>query len=488
MFPPLVRKVMDIISDAGYEVYVVGGAVRDLLLGFQPKEYDICTSACPVAVLTMAAENNIKAYKKGAAFGVVAWVLDGEEIEIATFRTELYGDDAHRPEKVEFVWALEDDLARRDFTVNAIAMRPDGEIIDPFGGCDDLKAGLLRAVGDPGERFEEDALRMFRACRFVAEYGFGVDPGTRAAIPRSLERVAGLSVERVRDEIDKALRAAHAAKGLGLMRDTGLLATTCRGRTGGRAVAVPVLPEVDRLAGVEQNPEHHQVDVWEHTLRVVSGVPSDPVLRWAALLHDVAKGLPGVRRLNRHGLPADYGHAGLGAEITRDILERLRFPPSFIKRVTWLVRHHMHHPAPEERAVLKWLKKLAPKLHGRAELMDAVRQSLVLRRADLLGGKVNPAAVLEENAQLEAVIAEVVARVPFYTEDLAISGGEVAELVGRGPQVKQVLEDLVVRVQGGFLDNSPGVLKEAVRKKAWRKRLSMVEGRKSEGGGNPAFS
>lgn len=471
MFPPVVRRVMEIISGAGYEVYVVGGAVRDMLLGREPKEYDICTSACPVAVLTLAAENGIKAYKKGAAFGVVAWILEGQEIEICTFRTELYGDDAHRPEKVEFVWALEDDLARRDFTVNAIAMRPDGRIEDPFGGQADLKAGILRAVGDPEERFEEDALRMFRACRFVAEYGFRLALGTKEAIARSLDRVAGLSVERVRDEIDKTLQAEFAAKGLELLRDTGLLATTCRGRVNGRTVALPVLPEVSRLAGVEQNPEYHQLDVWEHTLRVVAGVPSDPVLRWAALLHDVAKGLPGTRCVNRRGLPADYGHAGRGAEITREILERLRFSPSFVRRVTWLVRHHMNHPRPTEQAVMKWLRRLASDFHGRTALLEAVEQSLVLRKADILGGKVDPARVLAENERLREVVAKVTSQVPFYAEDLAISGGEVAELVGRGPQVKQVMDDLVVRIQGGHLENEPAALKEAVRKRAWRKQM-----------------
>lgn len=481
LFPPNVRRVMDIISASGYEVYVVGGAVRDLLLGRRPKEFDICTDACPKAVLTMAAENRIKAFKKGAAFGVVSWILeDGEEIEIATFRTELYGDDAHRPEKVEFVWALEDDLARRDFTVNAIAIRLDGKFIDPFEGQEDLEARILRAVGDPEERFEEDALRMFRACRFVAEYGFKVAPGTRAAITRSLERVAGLSVERVRDEIDKVLRAEYAPAGLEMMRATGLLATTCRGRVDGFPVSVPVLPEVARLAGVEQNREYHRLDVWEHTLRVVSTVPPEPELRWAALLHDVAKGLPDVRRTNRRGLPADYGHAGRGAEITGEILTRLRFPPSFIKRVIWLVRAHMDHPVPGEQAVVKWLKRLAPGFHGRKELVEALGQSLILRRADLLGGKVDHEAVLEENMQLEAMIGEVIDRVPFYPEDLAISGGEVAAVVGRGPQVKQVMEDLVVRIQSGLLDNKRNVLQEAVRKKAWRRQMSVAGSGESE--------
>lgn len=472
--------MLDIIAAAGREAYVVGGAVRDLLLGREPKEFDVCTDACPREVLTLAAENRIKAFKKGAAFGVTSWILDDEEIEIATFRTELYGDDAHRPEKVEFVWALEDDLARRDFTVNAIAMRADGTIVDPFEGRADLDAGVLRAVGDPEERFEEDALRMFRACRFVAEYGFTLDPETRAAIPRALYRVAGLSVERVRDEIYRTLMAEHATAGLELMRETGLLSANCRGRVSGSDVAVPVLPELERLAGVVQNPEHHQVDVWEHTLRVVSNVPFEPVLRWAALLHDVAKGLPDVRGTNRRGLPTDYGHARKGAQITGRILDRLRFPPSFARRVTWLVRNHMRFPELEERFVVRWLRGLAADFNSRQELLEAVGACLILRQADLLGGKVDPEDILDGNRRLEEMVGELLSRVPFFPEDLAITGGEVAALVGRGPQVKHVMEDLVVRVQGGQLVNHPGVLKEAVEKKVWRRKMSVADRRSSD--------
>jgi len=489
VFPPGVRKVLDIINTAGREAYVVGGAVRDLLLGREPKEFDVCTDACPREVLTLAAENRIKAFKKGAAFGVISWILDDEEIEIATFRTELYGNDAHRPEKVEFVWALEDDLARRDFTVNAIAMRADGSIVDPFEGRADLEAGVLRAVGDPEERFGEDALRMFRACRFVAEYGFTLDPETKAAIPQALHRAAGLSVERVRDEVYRTLMAEHAAAGLELMRETGLLAADCRGRVGGADTAVPVLPELARLAGVVQNPEHHQFDVWEHTLRVVAEVPAEPALRWAALLHDAAKGLPEVRGTNRRGLPTDYGHARKGAQIAGRTMERLRFPPTFARRVTWLVRNHMRFPELEERFVFRWLKSLAPDFHNRQDLLEAIGECLVLRRADLLGGKINNGAVLDGNQRLEEMVKDTLWRMPFYPEDLAITGGDVAALVGRGPQVKQVMEDLVVRVQGGQLDNHPVVLKEAVEKKVWRRKAAAggrEPGGREPGGGRKA--
>lgn len=467
-FTPAVRKVLQILNVEGYEAYVVGGAVRDMLLGRIPTEYDICTDACPRAVMAMAAENKIKAYRKGAAFGVMAWIVDGEEIEIATYRTEVYGRDAHRPEKVEFVWALEDDLARRDFTVNAMAMNLAGEIFDPFDGRRALREGVLRAVGDPEERFEEDALRIFRACRFVAEYGFTVEDETRAAIAGARPRVAGLSVERVRDEIDKMLVAPDVVKGLRLMQETGLFSTSCRARISGRDELVAVLPELDRLVGIPQNPMYHHLDVWEHTLQVVKNVTPEPVLRWAALLHDAAKGAPGVRTVNRHGQPSDYGHAEAGAHIARAVMERLRMPPSFSARVVWLVRRHMSFPSPDERAVIRWLRRLAPGFNGRRELAEATKQSLVLRYADLSGGRVNPENLLKENVFLENLVQLCLIKVPFYTEDLAISGGEVSALVGRGPQVKKLLTVLLERVQNGDLANKRAVLREAARKKALR--------------------
>ncbi|MBO8128660.1 MAG: HD domain-containing protein [Peptococcaceae bacterium] len=468
MFPPGVHKILETLNQAGYEAYVVGGAVRDILLGRRPKEFDICTDACPRAVLDIAAKNNIKAFRKGAAFGVISWILEGQEYEIATFRTETYGEDAHRPEKVEFVWALEDDLARRDFTVNAMAMDRAGTVIDPLGGREDLRRGLLRAVGDPEERFAEDALRMFRACRFVAEYGFRVERQTRDAIGKALGRVAGLSVERVRDELDKLLVAPYAADGLELMRGTGLLTTECRCRADGREQIVAVLPEVARLVHIEQNPRYHTLDVWGHTLRVVANIPPEPVLRWAALLHDIAKGSPGVRCLNKHGEPSDYGHARVGADMARKILNRLRVPPAITRRVVWLVRHHMNFPGPERRPVIKWLRRLAASFAGRADLAEAVRQLLELRSADLRGGKVDPEYLLKENDLLQGMVEKVLWQVPFYPEDLAVSGGDVAEIMGRGPQVKRTLDDLVASVQAGRLENHREVLLAALKRKAAR--------------------
>ncbi|MEW5762043.1 MAG: CCA tRNA nucleotidyltransferase [Bacillota bacterium] len=468
MFTPAVRKALDIFIEAGYQAYVVGGAVRDYLLGKEPREYDIATDACPETTLKLAAKHGVKAFRKGVAFGVTSWLVDGQEIEIATFRTEWYGNDAHRPAKVDFVWHLEDDLARRDFTINAMAMSRDGELIDPFGGREDLERRLIRAVGDPEERLAEDALRAFRAARFVAEYGFDVEPATRAAIPRVLWRIQGLSVERVRAEIERVLVAPFAARGLRFMEETGLLTSLCHGRSDGHEEEVPVLPELARLKGVCQNPRYHRYNVWEHTLRVVEGVPPEVVLRWAALLHDVAKGLPGVRGTNREGEPTDHGHAQVGARMAREILLRLRVAPALAERVAWLVKNHMDFPPPVEKRVIRWLRRLAASFYNREQLHEAVQQLLTLREADLLAGKVDIEARLEQNRALREKAAACLERVPFFAADLRISGGEVAAVTGRGPQVKEMLDDLLARVQAGTLENTPAALQEALARKAAR--------------------
>lgn len=465
LFPPPVEKLLRLLGNSGYQAYVVGGAVRDILLGRTPREYDLATDACPDALARLAEAHELRAFFKGAAFGVVSIIVDKTAIEVATFRTEIYGQDAHRPERVDFLWALEDDLARRDFTVNAMALDIEGRLYDPFGGKKDLQTGILRAVGEPEERLAEDALRAFRACRFAAEYGFTVEPRTLTAISRARDRVAGLSVERVREEIERILLSPHPAVGFELLRETGLLTARCRCRVTGKEKTVSVLPELARLYGVSQNPRYHSLDVWQHTMLVVQEVPPEIVLRWAALLHDIGKGMPGVRALNRRGEPSDHRHEQVGATLTGEVLERLRVPPACSRRVVWLVRRHMVFPRPKELRVIKWLRRLAVDFRNREELAEGVEQLLTLREADLRGGKVKPEARLSENAHLRRLVHDVLSRVPFYPADLAVSGRAVARYLGEGPQVRGVCEELLEQVQEGKLPNDAQALEAILKKK-----------------------
>ena len=388
----------------------------------------------------------------GAAFGVIVLLIGDNTFEVATYRSEVYGADSHRPASVAYCSRLDDDLARRDFTMNAMAMDIDGRVIDRYGGLNDIEKKLIRTVGDPRTRFAEDGLRMFRAARFAAQLGFTIEKDTLDAIPLCLNRVNGLSVERVRQEIEKTLLADHPDKGLTVMLRSGLLNSECRSRENGQDITVPILPELRHLDGLPQNPAYHYFDGWGHTLAVVREAPKDLVLRWAALLHDCGKGCPGVRIINKKGNWSDPGHDAKGAELAGAILNRLKLPQSEVKRIAWLIRRHMQMPAPEYKAVLKWLRRLAPTFAKAEQLQQAVRQLLDLHWADRVGGHVDPG--IEEWEAVNTLTQEIFASVPFYPSQLAITGGAIAKGLGAGEQVRLFQDDLLTRIQAGQLENT----------------------------------
>ena len=452
------------LEQSGHKAYIAGGAVRDKLLGTPQNDIDIVTLAGPRQVLQVAQDNKWGIHEVGLAFGVVVVVVDGQSFEVASARREYYGQDSHRPEEVCFVEDIEQDLARRDFTINAMAMDISGELIDPFGGQEDLRRRIIRAVGDPELRFREDGLRPFRAVRFAAQLGFTIEQKTLEAIPGALPRVQGLSVERVRGELEKILLAPYPAVGLQLLLDTGLLGCTCLSNSGGGQERVGILPELLHLKGLEQNPRYHLFDAWQHTLKVVEKVPPELTLRWAALLHDTAKGLPGVRGVNKRGELTDYGHDRAGREIARRVLTRLKVPRAAADRAVWLVGHHMTLPEAEPGQVKKWLVKRAADFSSKEQLRQAAGQLLLLRRADIAGGKVNGDD--KEIDALEMLLEEVLEKTPLYPADLALTGEKVARELGAGPQVKKFLNFLLEQVQKGRLPNEPDCLEELLRRKA----------------------
>lgn len=463
----MLKKLLGRLPRLPFPIFVVGGAVRDVLLGLEPKDVDLATPLPSEEVIRAAEAAGFRVFPKGAAFGVVSLLVGGREYEVASFRAEWYGEDACRPEGVRLGVSLEEDLARRDFTVNAMAVTVDGEVVDPFGGREDLARGVIRAVGDPVERFREDALRSFRACRFAAGYGFKIAPATLAAMWEARGRMAGVSVERVRDELEKILLAPRPSVGLRYLAEGGLLSAACRARENGKAFRVPVLPELERLVGLPQNPRYHRCDVWEHTLAVVDGVPAGPALRWAALLHDVGKGLPGVRRVNRRGEIADWGHDRAGAQMAREILSRLRVCPDVARRAAWLVGEHMSLPASaDERVVLRWLVRLSRAFGSKEELRDGVGPLLALRRADLLAGR--ESSDLAGLEALSGAAARVVDALPFYRADLAVDGRDVVAAGFSGPQVGRELDVLLERVRQDELPNDRDALLAALRKRAER--------------------
>ena len=462
------RRILHALRQAGHEAYIVGGAVRDYLLGVIPQDIDIATSAHTAEIIDTAKRQGWRTIETGVFFGVVVVLVDGDPYDVATFRTETYGADSHRPETVSFAVSLREDLSRRDFSINAMAMDEAGAIIDYFNGRDDLHDGLIRTVGNPLERFQEDSLRMFRAARFAAVFNFDIDPATLAAIPPNLYRVRGLSVERVRNEIDKTLLGRYAPKGLRVLLEQGLLDETCRARDESGEKSIPILPELSHLRGLNQNARYHRLDVWEHTLSMVEQIMPHPVLRWAALLHDVAKGLPDVRQYNSKGDLVEHRHEVVGAQIAVQVAKRLRFPAYWSRSVPWLVRHHLRLPPTEQEACIRWLRRRSREFKRADDLREAIEALLEIHRADRLAGHRDPGMPGWE--RIAEVLRRLLDSIPFYPEQLAVTGQEIAACLGRGPAVGQFQHTLLARIQTGELLNTPEDQRAALRKRTERDR------------------
>ena len=456
------RQILEALEDAGAEGYIVGGCVRDLAMGKMPHDWDITTSARPEGVQHVAASHGWKAIDGGGRrFGTVILVLGGQNYEVTTFRSERYGSDAHRPSEVSFAKTLTEDLMRRDFTVNAMAMDRSGRLYDEFGGLSDIERKRLRAVGDASLRFSEDALRLFRACRFVAQLDFMADRSLVDGMPGAFSRVGGLSLERVRSEVDRLLVSAHAARGMDLMVRSGLAECSCRIKEQGAYRDVPILPELTHLVGLPQQKEFHKYDAWYHTLAVLEAAPPTLVSRWAALLHDVAKGMPGIRAI-RKGRLTDYGHDKKGAQMTEAIFTRWHRTPAFTKEVVWLVENHMRFHffanSPEADAK-KWVRQLArDRIFPSSEVM--AEHFLHLRdlcKADIIGcGR--PLSATEGHDAFGEYMAELARRIPVTPKDLHYSK-DVPGIFA--PHVAEGMSNLLSRVQNGSLENTEEALHEA---------------------------
>lgn len=407
----------------GARAWVVGGCLRDLLLDREVSDWDLATSAEPDAVTRMFR----RVIPTGTAHGTVTVLHRGEAFEVTTLRGEGAYADGRRPDSVHFVDDIEDDLARRDFTVNAMAYDPlEDRLVDPFGGLDDLRAGVLRAVGDPRRRFAEDGLRILRGARFVATLELELEPDTRAAFEGALDTFRKVSRERVREEWLKTMRARRPSRAFAVMRDTGILGVT--------------FPALLEQVGCEQN-RWHAYDVWEHTMRVLDESTGGPVERVAALLHDVAK--PRTRAVSETtGDYTFYDHERVGAEMADRWLREYRFSKAEREVIVHLVRHHLvcYRPEWTDAAVRRFVRRVGE------DHLDAL---LRLARADALG---KGRDVSEELALLDALRDRVegVLRegAALSTSDLAIDGRDVLERVGGrgGPVVGRVLRAVLERV------------------------------------------
>ncbi len=405
---------------AGYLAYFVGGCVRDLLLGRSPKDFDVATSAPPDQVLTLFE----KTFAVGAHFGVVL-VCSGEIVtEVATFRSDGAYSDGRRPDAVQFSTSPEEDVKRRDFTINGMMLDPaDNSVLDFVGGMQDLEAGLIRAIGEPAERFTEDKLRLLRGVRFAARFAFELEPSTASAMEQLAPAVDQVSRERVREELTRMLTEGHARRALELLDDLGLLAQ--------------VLPEVVKMKGVVQPPQYHpEGDVWVHTLLLLDGLPAGcpMALAWAALLHDVGK--PATFRVAPDRIRFD-GHVDVGVRIAEEICRRLRFANYETEQILSLIANHMRFADVRKmkESTLKRFFRLqyfdqhldlhrldCLASHGSLELYDFARQRfetlpeeqvrphLLLSGKDLIeagyrpGPQFSKMLALAEDAQLEGVV------------------------------------------------------------------------------------
>jgi len=383
--------VMRCLEGAGHSVYLVGGCVRDVLLSKEPSDYDIATSAEPDEVIGLFKH----VYPTGIAYGTVTLVEEGHSFEVTTYRSDLEYIDGRRPHAVEFSKHIYEDLARRDFTINAMAMSSAGELIDPFNGLVDLKSGIIKAVGEPSERFKEDALRKLRAVRFSGQLGFELDKDTLQAMINCPD-LTRVSVERMAYELQRLLLSDYPHKGLQLLSQSGLLAEC--------------LPELVPMVAFNQHHPAHMYTVYEHTIEVVRLTPKNLALRWAALLHDIGK--PSTFFVDKDGIGHFYGHESVSVEIATHVMNRLKFSNQLKQDVLRLIEHHMTMPVLENKALKRWMQKVG---------LETIERLLLLMRADAIGrGTLNDLCYYDAlNDQIQRILTE---KVPFGRQDLAVDG------------------------------------------------------------------
>jgi poly(A) polymerase len=420
--------------DASAELFLVGGIVRDLLLGAQAgHDLDYATSARPRQTERALKAVGGKVFNLGEKFGTIGAVFElagsRKIVEITTYRAEAYEPGSRKP-SVMFGRSLVDDLARRDFTINAMAEDPrTGELVDPFDGQDDLERGLVRAVGSPTERFREDPLRLLRAVRFASRLGFEIEAQTAAAIVESASALATISRERVRDELERTILGPAPARGIALLCELGLAEFS--------------LPDVPRLRGTEHEPGYgRHKDVFSHTLQVLDRTPPRLALRWAAVLHDIAK--PATKRIES-GKVTFHGHDRTGERMARRILADLHQPSELIDRVGRLVGLHLRANAYEglwtDSAVRRFVLEVGD---------DLVEDLLALSRADVTTGRVERrTAIARSVAELEGRIQELRAQEDIARISSPLDGLELMRLFERGPgawiqPIKDHLKEMVI--------------------------------------------
>lgn len=418
--PEKVNRILYNLYNCGYEGYIVGGCVRDSILGREPNDWDICTNCTPDRMLEMF--KSFKLVPTGLKHGTVTIVIDNEPFEVTTFRIDKEYNDGRHPNKVEFTSKLKEDLKRRDFTINAMAYRDSVGLIDFYGGMQDIEEKRIRCVGDPSQRFNEDHLRMLRAVRFSAQLRYNLDASVFQAIKELSNNIVGISKERIREEINKILLTEEPSRGFRLLYETGLLKF--------------IIPEMIKCVKFEQRNPHHDKDVFDHIMSVLDNTKKDLILRLAALFHDIAK--PQCFSIDEDDIGHFYNHHILGIEITEDILKRLKYDNSTIESVKILVKEHMSR---YNKVNPRMIKRLINRVG-----IDNIERLFELQIADIKGSKESYAIKgIEEVKELTAVIINE--KQPISVKDLAINGRDLIKLgIPQGKEVGVVLDKLLEKV------------------------------------------
>ena len=434
--PAYVGGCMEALEQAGFAAYAVGGCVRDALLGRTPHDFDLCTDARPEQ--TRAVFSGRPLVLAGEKHGTVGVVTPEGVVEITTFRQEGGYGDNRRPDWVDFITDLREDLARRDFTVNAMAYSPARGLADPFGGRQDLEKKILRAVGDPDTRFREDSLRILRGVRFCAAYGLTPDPETEAAMLRQAHLMEHLARERVFEELNRLLPKINAPQ---LLRFAPVLAA--------------VIPELGPMIGFDQHSPHHAYDLYTHVAHVVEAVPGEPVLRWAALLHDIGK-VPTFTR-DENGRGHFYGHAQAGEDMAEQVLRRLKAPTALREQVKQLIGLHMTRLEPEKKRLRRMLNRLGT---------DTVLRLLDLQQADMGSKGTGTAEEMGQFAPVRELLAEILAEDSCLSlKDLAVNGSDLMALGYSGREIGRELDRLLELVLEETLPNTREALLAAAKEK-----------------------
>ena len=430
--PPQVVGVLEKIKDAGFEAYIVGGCVRDLLCNIEPKDWDVTTDAKPEEIVAIFPDSFYENDFGTVGVKTEPFLKNGKEnrehdvVEVTTYRIESKYSDRRRPDEVRFAKTLKEDLSRRDFTINALALKIKGndfEIIDLFGGQGDIEKKIIKAVGDADERFDEDALRMMRAIRFHAQLGFKIEKQTLEAIKKNALHMKHVSHERIKDELTKIILSDNPAKGIEMLRETGLLKF--------------VIPELEQGIDVAQN-RHHVHTIYKHCVLALKYCPSKKLeVRLASLLHDIAK--PQTKRGEGY-YSTFYNHDHVGARVARKILQRLRFSNEIVEKVVLLVDNHMFYYNPEEvseSSVRRLIQKVG--LENMKDLID-------VRIADRLGSG-TPKAKPYKLRHLEYIIDKV-STDAVSVKMLKVNGNDLMQEMKMkpGPKIGAILDVLLAEV------------------------------------------